>query len=130
MGKRALVCLIGCMLVVLFLFAGCATVRENQSRGTEDLLIAAGFTKKVATTPEGQAKLSALQPLKMVRGIRKGGVIYVYPDPYNCKCAYVGGEQQYAEYRRLVAQQQVGEQDSEALEWLDEPTMDPESWLW
>jgi len=130
MGKGALVCLIICMVVVSSLVAGCATVRKNQSQGTEDLLIAAGFTKKVATTPEGQAKLSALQPFKMVRGIRNGEVIYVYPDPYNCQCAYVGGGQQYAEYKRLVIQQQMGEQDSEALEWLDKPMMDPESWLW
>ena len=130
MGKGALVCLIICMVVVSSLFAGCATVHKNQARGTEDLLVAAGFTKRVATTPEGQAKLNALQPLKMVRGIRNGEVIYVYPDPYNCKCAYVGGEQQYAEYKRLVMQRQVGEQDAETLEWFDKPTMDPESWLW
>ncbi len=130
MGKRAFACLIGCMLVGSSLFAGCATVHKNQSQGTEDLLIAAGFTKKFATTSEGQAKLNGLQPLKMARGIRNGEVIYVYPDPYNCKCAYVGGEQQYAEYRRLVTRQQMGEQDSEALEWIDKPMMDPESWLW
>ncbi|MGZ6219985.1 MAG: hypothetical protein ACXWMV_08305 [Syntrophales bacterium] len=130
MGKGALVCLIVCMVVVSSLFAGCATVRKNESRGTEDLLIAAGFTKKFATTTEGQAKLNALKPLKMVRARKNGEVIYVYPDPYNCKCAYVGGEQQYAEYKRLAIRQQMGEQDSEALEWLDKPTMDPESWLW
>jgi hypothetical protein len=133
MGKEALVCFIVCVLVVSSIFAGCATVRKNESRGTEDLLIAAGFTRKVATTTEGQAKLNALKPLKMVRAKKDGEVIYVYPDPYNCKCAYVGGEQQYAEYKRLVrlqqmGGQQMGEEDPGPFEWMEDP-MDPGSWL-
>ena len=36
-------------------------------------------------------------------------MIYVYPDPYKCRCAYVGGERQYAEFRRLTIEQQVAE---------------------
>ena len=129
MGKGALVCLIVCMLVVSSLFSGCATVHKNEARGTEDLLITAGFTKKAATTPEGQAKLSALKPLKMVRAKKDGEVIYVYPDPFNCKCAYVGGEQQYAEYKRLAMQQQIGVENSETIEMM-EGTLDPTLDLW
>ncbi len=128
MGKRALVCLIGSMLVGSSLFAGCATISKGKTRNTEDLLIAAGFTKKVATTSEGQAKLNALKPLKMVRAKKDGEVIYVYPDPYNCKCPYVGGEQQYAEYKRLAIEQRIGEEDSGVPEWIEDP-MDPGSWL-
>jgi hypothetical protein len=134
MGKGALVCLIGSMLVVSSLFTGCATVRKGKTQNTEDLLIAAGFTKKFATTTEGQAKLNALKPLKIVRAKKDGEVIYVYPDPYNCKCAYVGGEQQYAEYKRLAIQQKVGEghsgeEDSGVPEWIEDP-LAPGSVMW
>jgi hypothetical protein len=129
MEKGALVCLIGSMLAVSSLFAGCATVRKGKTRNTEDLLIAAGFTQKVATTTEGQAKLNALKPLKMVRAKKDGEVIYVYPDPYDCKCAYVGGEQQYVEYKRLAIQQKIGEENSGVPEWIEDP-LAPGSWLW
>ena len=129
MGKITLVYLIVCMVVFSSLFAGCATVNKGKTRNTEDLLIAAGFTRKVATTPEGQAKLNAIKPLKMVRAKRDGEVIYVYYDPYNCKCAYVGGEQQYAEYKRLTIQQKIGEENFETPEMMEDP-LDPASWLW
>ena len=95
-------CRIVFMLAVSFLFTGCATLTKQEARSTEDLLIAAGFTLKVPSTPEGEAKIKALKPLKLVRATKDGEVIYVYPDPFNCKCAYVGEEQQYAEYRRLA----------------------------
>ena len=126
MRKAALGCLIVCLLVVSSLFVGCATIRKDNTKNTENLLIAAGFTQKVATTTEGQAKLNALKPLKMVRATREGEVIYVYPDPYNCKCAYVGGEREYAEYKRLAIQQQIAEDNFMPTEIM-EPT-DPGLW--
>ena len=131
MEKRALECLIVCILVVSsIIFAGCATVNEGKTRNTEDLLIAAGFTRRVATTPEGQAKLDAIKPLKIVRAKREGQVIYVYYDPYNCKCAYVGGEQQYAEYKRLAIQEKIGDVDRSGVpEWIEDP-LAPGSAMW
>ena len=134
MEKRALGCLIVCMLVVLtIIFAGCATINKSKTQNTEDLLIAAGFTRRVATTPEGQAKLNAIKPLKIVKAKRDGEVIYVYYDPYDCKCAYVGGEREYAEYKRSI-QQKVGEgrsreEDSGVPEWIEDP-LAPGSAMW
>ena len=128
MDKRVLERLIVCVLIASSLFVGCATIRKDQTRNTEDLLIAAGFTQKVATTAEGQAKLNALQPLKMVRAMKDGKVIYVYPDPYNCKCAYVGGEQEYAEYKRLAIQQQIALENLTAAEIVPGPSADPGFW--
>ena len=116
-----------CMLVVSCIVVGCATIRKDNTKNTESLLIAAGFTPKVATTTKGQAKLNGLKPLKMVRATREGKVTYVYPDPYNCKCAYVGGEREYAEYKRLAIQQQIAEEKFMPTEIM-EPT-DP-GFLW
>jgi hypothetical protein len=131
MGKGALVSLIVCVLVTSFIiFVGCATIDKGKTRNTEDLLIAAGFTRRVATTTEGQAKLNAIKPLKMVRAKRDGEVIYVYYDPYNCKCAYVGGEQQYAEYKRLAVQEKIGDEDRSGVpEWIEDP-LAPGSAMW
>jgi len=127
MKKRDLVLIVS-MLVASFMFAGCATIQKEDARNTGNLLIAAGFTQKVATTAEGQAKLNALQPLKMVRATKDGKVIYVYPDPYNCKCAYVGGEQEYAEYKRLAIQKQIAQENFMATEMIPEPSADPGFW--
>jgi hypothetical protein len=128
MEKRVLERLTICMLVLSFIFVGCATIHKNQARNTEDLLIAAGFTQKIATTPEGQAKLNALTPLKLVRATKDGKVIYVYPDPYNCKCAYVGGEREYAEYKRLAIQQNIALENLTAAEMIPVPSADPGFW--
>jgi len=135
MGKKALESLIVYMLVVSsIIFAGCATIDKGKTQNTEDLLIAAGFTRRVATTAEGQAKLNAIKPLKIVRAKRDSEVIYVYYDPYDCKCAYVGGEREYAEYKRLTIQQKVGEgrpgeEDSGVPEWIEDP-LAPGSAMW
>ena len=128
MEKRVLERLIVCVLIASSLSVGCTTIRKDNTKNTENLLIAAGFTQKVATTTEGQAKLTALKPLKMVRAKREGEVIYVYPDPYNCKCAYVGGEQEYAEYKRLAIQKQIAQENFMATEMIPEPSADPGFW--
>ena len=116
------------VLGISFFFSGCATINKQSAQSTEDLLMAVGFTVKVASTPEGEAKLKALKPLKIVRATREEKVIYVYPDPYNCKCAYVGGEEQYAEYRRLIAQRNVAEDNFAAAEFTESTPVEPDWW--
>src|SRR5512136_205313 len=107
MEERSLACFIVFLLGIWIVFPGCATVQKYRPQSTENLLIATGFIMKVPTTPEGEAKFKALKPLEMAKGIKDGQVIYVYSDPYSCKCAYVGGEQQYAEFKRRNREQQA-----------------------
>jgi hypothetical protein len=126
MRGRSLVWLMAFGLGLSYLVTGCATLKEMSAQHTEELLIAAGFTTKVPTTAEGEAKFKALKPLKMVRGMREGKAVYVYPDPQGCGCAYVGGEQQYAEYRNLVLQQETAEEDVLTVE----PSADPLGEWW
>ncbi|HTP05330.1 MAG TPA: hypothetical protein VMM54_09270 [Nitrospirota bacterium] len=135
MGKEALVYLIVCVVVISSMLTSCGTISKHEARRTEDFLLEAGFTKKLATTAEEQAKLSAFKPLKMVRAEKDGEVIYVYPDPDNCKCAYVGGEHQFTEYKRLRYQmppQPRLQGEHEANELMDdlEGNFDPASDMW
>ena len=135
MGKEALVYWIVCVGVISSMLTSCGSISKHEAGRTEDYLIKAGFTKKLATTAEEQAKLSAFKPLKMVRAKKDGEVIYVYPDPDNCKCAYVGGEQQFMEYKRLRYQMPpqprlVGEHDANVLMEDLEGPIDPASDMW
>jgi hypothetical protein len=47
--------------------------------------------------------LEATAPYRLVSRTRDGTVEYVYADPANCRCVYVGGPGEYAEYERLKA---------------------------
>jgi hypothetical protein len=97
---------------VLLTLVGCATARQKAAN-TEDLLAASGFTQRVATTPEAQAKLQGMTPLKMQRMVKDGQITYVYPDPEGCNCAYVGNERQYGEFRRLAIEEKIAEENFE-----------------
>jgi hypothetical protein len=107
------------MLGFSFMSAGCAAMKRKEAAGTEDILIAAGFTSKVPGTPEAWARFENLKPLKLIQTKKDGEVIYVYPDPYNCKCAYVGNEKQYAEYKRLALQKKIAEENLQAARMWD-----------
>ena len=82
---------------------GCATTRNWQTRETEQWLAAAGFR----TQPADTQQLDATPPYRLMSRETSGAVKYVYADPTNCKCLYVGGPKEYSEYRRLEAQREL-----------------------
>ena len=66
------------------------------TKGTEQLLAAAGFEMKLADTPEKLANLSTLTPRRrLIPQERDNRLYYVYADPDLCKCLYVGTSTQY-----------------------------------
>jgi hypothetical protein len=66
------------------------------TKGTEQLLAAAGFEMKIADTPEKLANLSTLTPRRtLIPQERNNQLYYVYADPDLCKCLYVGTSTQY-----------------------------------
>ena len=83
------------------IITGCATVRRSQTADTEQLLAAAGFTMQ--RTDVGDQQLEATPPYRLVSRTRNRMVEYVYADPDRCRCVYVGGPNEYAEYERLKA---------------------------
>lgn len=111
------------------IFAGCAAMERKKAAKTEDLLVAAGFTTKEPPTPRDQATLQSLKPLKMIKTMKDSQTIYVYPDPYKCKCVYVGNEKQYAEYRRLAVEQNIAQENLAAAEMWQTP-WPPYGWGW
>ena len=115
-------------------FPGCATLRQEQVKNKETLLVAAGFKIMAADNPTRQAQLAAMPPLKMVRWtMQDGSLIYTYANPKGCNCIYLGKPKNYEEYRRLVMAQQVaGEEDIASTEaedlGLNMGTLTPFGW--
>lgn len=108
--------------------AGCAAIRKDEAQSTENLLVAAGFQPKPADTPEKLANLKALPPLKMQLHMKGDQAGYSYADPYNCKCLYVGGPNQYAKYQKLAVKQQIAQDQMEAAEAQEDAAMDWGMW--
>ena len=98
--KRALVMLLGAVSL-----AGCAGVQTADTQSAEQALTAAGFVARPADTPEKLATRRSLTPRKVLMQAQDGERQYVYADPTQCRCLYVGGETQYQQLRRQ--QQQV-----------------------
>ena len=104
-----LLTILGVAALVAFV-TGCAS-----TKGTENLLSAAGFNTIPANTPERQAHLKSLPPHKITMVVRDGKTYYVYPDQAH-QVLYVGQETQYQEYQRLRLQNQMAEDQAQAAE--------------
>jgi hypothetical protein len=106
----------------LCLAAGCADKSQtnvNQANVNKaDALVASGFKVLPANTPERQAALRQLPPQKLVRQVRGDKVVFVYADPANCTCLYVGNVTAYGAYRARTSDTQAA----------DEKAMD--NWDW
>src|SRR5262249_22136759 len=86
---------------------GCAD-KAQQGASTASALTAAGFKVVPADTPERQASLRQLPPQKFVRKLRGDKVVFIYADPANCNCAYVGNVTAYGAYQsRAIRQDQA-----------------------
>ena len=94
--------------------AGCATVG-----GTESLLTQAGFRQVPADTPQKLAHLRTLPDHRLIARSNQGKSYYVYADPENCKCLYIGTPQQYQAYRQLVQDKRAEQAEAvdEARQW-------------
>lgn len=104
------------------LLGACATAERDRAAEIEPLLIAAGFQKRVADTPQKLAHLQQLEPLKLIPHARKTSVYYVYADPNGCRCAYVGNEMAFEQYQGLVLKQNISETKVSVTE-VDENSM-------
>ena len=69
---------------------------------TETALRDAGFEKKPADTPAELDHLKTLNQQKLIRHERNGMVYYVYADIDGCECMYIGDEEAYRQYRRIM----------------------------
>jgi hypothetical protein len=116
-GSRKTGVALACMAA--YAIGGCATIRRHEARATGDMLIAAGFSRVPADTPERQRRLRTMPALTIVSETTDGTTTYRYADPYGCGCLYVGDEWAYAEYEGAAQEKEIAYEDSAAREAAD-----------
>jgi hypothetical protein len=103
-------------LLVLFLASGCATTSpEQKAFQTEKLLVAAGFTYKVAETPETLQQLKNLPQHKLIRQTHHGKPIYLFADVAGCSCLYAGSQTAHERLKELVRESELANAQEKAL---------------
>jgi len=86
---------------------GCGSAMQQMANQQEELLMAAGFAKKPADTPEKMSRLRRV-PLYEIAVRKKGEQpVYYYADPNVCQCIYLGNETNYQTYRRLLIERNM-----------------------
>ena len=100
-----------CVWAALLLGAGaCTQMVENK----ENMLAGAGFKMQPANTPARTAELRKMPPHKFTVQTRNGNSIWIYPDPTVCNCLYLGDQQAYDIYRRMMFEKSVAQQEQTA----------------
>ena len=93
--------------VPMLLGAACAATQRLEVRDTEQMLVAAGFHMRLADTPEPQEDLRSIPPYRIVSRTRDRDVVYMYADPDNCHCVYVGSNKEYSAYERRRLEREI-----------------------
>ena len=116
--------LIATLLASPVLLSACETTQQRvQSK--ENSLAAAGFVDRPANTPQRQAMLDRLPANKFFRRVRGDTVHYVYADPVNCHCLYVGDQAAYSRYQQQQQAQHLADQNAFAAQEYDDA-----QWNW
>ena len=104
---------IACLAVLAL--AGCAT-QQQILEGQEGMLAAAGFVARPANTPERQQMLAGLPPGRIVSHPEGDHLSYLFADPLDCRCLYVGGPQEWTRYQQTLQQQRIANAQVEAAQ--------------
>lgn len=68
------------------------------------LLEDAGFKMREANTPQKMERLRSLTPHKLIARKKNGVPYYLYADPDDCKCLFIGDQIAFENYRAMPAQ--------------------------
>jgi hypothetical protein len=94
--------------VALLLYASVLAAEEPPSKPFLETnsfyLSSAGFHVQVANDPAGQKALRALPPHRFVVNGVGEAVRYLYAEPQHCVCIFVGTQQAYDRYRKILSQ--------------------------
>ena len=101
------------------LAGGCTGVQTRID--TEQRLAAAGFEARNAGAPGAAAELQRLEPNQVIARREGNGFRYLYADPKQCHCLYVGDEKAYQAYQRLSFQDRIANQNRAAAEAYRDP---------
>jgi len=89
--------------------AGCATPQQQVSQ-KEDLLAAAGFQVRPADSPHRVEAMRRLPPDRFVEKVVNGNPIYLYADPLDCNCLYLGNQQNWDAYKQEMFAKQLADE--------------------
>src|SRR5215471_8033735 len=95
------------------LVTGLCSCASTEVQNTESLLFAAGFRPETPSTQAQLATYNRTAPYKLERNTISGEGLYWYADKKK-GVAYIGGDEAYQRYRRLVLQQSMAEKEREA----------------
>ena len=113
--------------IFILLLAGLAGCASYDAQNKESLLIAAGFKTRTPSTDKQQAMFSRMTPYKLERRIRNGKVLYAYADK-DKNVAYIGGENEYQQYKKLALQQSIAQDQLEAAQINEENSFYGPDW--
>jgi hypothetical protein len=113
--------------ILLLLLAGLAGCASYDAQNKESLLIAAGFKSRTPSTDKQQAMFNRMTPYKLERRIRNGKVLYAYADK-DKNVVYIGGENEYQQYKRLALQQSIAQDQLEAAQINEESSLYGPDW--
>lgn len=68
------------------------------------LLEDAGFKMREANTPQKMERLRSLTPHKLIARQKNGVPYYLYADPDDCKCLFIGDKVAFENYRAMPQQ--------------------------
>ncbi len=104
----------------------------SEAQNEEQMLAAAGFLEKPATTPHRRERLATLQPFRILsQPLRAGGVDtvgYVYADPRFCHCLFVGDAAAYQRFQAMAFQQRLAQEQIQATEMAQDEAFDWGVW--
>jgi hypothetical protein len=92
------------LAVPLLALSACATIHRQEASDSEVLLRQAGFQARAAGGSEREQEFARLPARQIVERDDNGVPAYVFADPDNCRCVYVGGEKEYATLQELRQQ--------------------------
>jgi hypothetical protein len=95
---------IAALTATLVVLSGCAPLQRQSSHDVAGMLKSAGFTANATTDAEKRFDVAGLPAQQIVARKVAGDTVYLYSNPYECQCVYVGGVNEYAELQRLRAE--------------------------
>jgi len=91
------------LILAALIVIGDAKLVNAQQLATDMKLEDAGFVMRRADTPEKLARLQLLPPRKFVSRTGASGRYYLYADPDDCRCVFVGRATAYQAFRDMRA---------------------------
>jgi hypothetical protein len=106
----------GLALALLLSAATLDACQSQQALQQDNDLSAAGFTVRIANTAERQAMLNRLPPNRFVQRVNGDTIQYVYADPVECGCLYIGSQQAFNQY---MSNQQLDFESAQRMAFLN-----------